>query len=371
MAKDIISSAQTSLDEVALGMTDSNEIVDIADYFDEYAESVEEGVKRYRDSGGNPLAATNGVPTGFKTLDKYVGGWQPGSLITLGGRTGTGKSFTATNFLVAAANAGRSIMFFSLEMAAQEIMNRIMAMTAHVKLAPLTKGALNDADVEKVKQAREHFKKLKISIDTTSNMDVNHIKAAAMKKMMSDDGLDLIIVDYLQLITPDPTRKNDNRERQVAEISRALKLLAGQLKVPIIDLVQLNREKKDDEDPTPTINDIRESGAIAQNSNVIILIHRNIKSDDGKEPTLFIIGKNRGNRCGIKFKCHTMLSYGQFLEMDDDGTAFDDDGNTDDQSTSDNGDYVSDDPDKIDEWINDESESSEIGGYDDFDSFGA
>jgi replicative DNA helicase len=383
LSRNIIPEVQKQLTDITMGMTNSKNLMDVSQYYDDYYETLKQRMEKYRKFGKNPLIANNGVPSGFPTIDKYVGGWQPGQVITIGGRTGTGKSFTASNCMIAAARAGRSVLFFSLEMGHDEIMDRVIAAMSQVKLTALRNGSLGEDDLAKVYAQREEFKKFKVEIDTTPNIDINHIKAEATKRKTSVDGLDLVIVDYLQLVTPDFSKSNKNREQQVADISRSMKLLSMQLNVPIIDLVQLNREKKDDEDPTPTINDIRESNAIAQDSSVIILLHRDIKSADAKQPTLFIIGKNRNGRSGIRFECYNLLTYGMFKEKDSEGSAFSEDSeqkpsaHTDNSATSsdsadESSEYVPNTEESIDAWLDDDT-SSDTGlgdsGFDDFGSF--
>lgn len=339
--KEILSETQNALNDELLKISNESSTVNIATDQDEYMEHLRERMRKFKETNGNPLAAAGGIPTGYKTIDDNVGGLMGGQLITIGGRTGIGKSFLAVAMAIAAAIAGKTVLFFSLEMQPEEVMNRFVSNIAEVKLGKLINGSLSKEDVDKVEEARKQLSKMKIIIDATPNIDADYIRGKAMKQAASPDGLGLVIVDYLQLMTPRPSSRGDNRERQVADMSRNLKLLAMQMKIPVIDLVQLNREKKDDEDPTPTINDIRESNSIAQDSSVIILIHRNIKADNGLGDALFIIGKNRNGRAGVRFRCHTMLSYAKFVEIDENGEDF---GNAIEQQREGSGETVKDSP---------------------------
>lgn len=319
-SRNVMSVTQQAINDNMLRFSSTAAAVNISEWKDDYLKIVEERRQKFIETGGDLLSAAGGIPTGMKTIDKHVGGLMAGQMITIGGRTGIGKSFAAVGMAVAAASAGKTVMFFSLEMPYDEVMNRFVSYIAGVKLSKLINGSITDDEMDKILQAQDTISKLNIIIDSTPNVDVDYIKASAMKQQASPIGLGLVIVDYLQLITPKPSSRGDNRERQVADMSRSLKLMAMQLKIPVIDLVQLNREKKDDEDPTPTISDIRESNAIAQDSSVIILIHRNLKADGGQGDALFIIGKNRNGKSGIRFQCHTMLSYSKFVEVNQDGS---------------------------------------------------
>lgn len=379
--KTIIGNVQSDSNDVLMRISDNADIVDLKDYYPEYFDEIKERRRIYQESGGNPLAANHGIPSGFPTIDKIVGGWKPGQYITVAGRTSVGKSFTVSNFLISACADNKSVLFFSAEMPKNEIVDRLLAAISNVKYAHVQKGNLTDEDMEHLSAAHETFDKMKIKIDCTPGMDMNHIKAESMKAATSDNGLDMVIIDYLQLITPDNPR--DQREQQVAKISWSIKMLAASLKIPVISVCQLNRIKKDDEDPTPRIDDIRESGRIAQDSAVIILIDRDITNTDPHTPTTFIIGKNRNGKTGIRFKCHTLLSYGKFKEMNETGDMFDEDGEpkqTEDTGTagesagtrpvvasgsSTNDDkYAPTDPDKMDAWLGSESSPSDFDKFD-------
>lgn len=322
LTRDIISTMQTNIDEILLGLSNENNSVDVREYQDKYHAELLERRDRFRETG-DALSAAGGIPTGYEKIDKATGGLMPGQVFTVGGRTGVGKSFTAVKMAINAAQAGQVVMFFSLEMPVQEIMNRFISSMSRVSLSKLINGSFTDDELKRVEKAEQDFREMHIIIDATPNIDVDYIKGKAMKQMTSPDGLGLIILDYLQLLTPRASRRNDNRERQVADMSRNLKVLAMQLKIPIVSLVQLNKEKKEDEDPTPRVSDIRESYAIAQDSSVILLVHRNIAKDNTDDKAVFIIGKNRNGKSNLRYTYHARLDIAQFMEMDEDGDNFD------------------------------------------------
>lgn len=341
-AYDIIEEGKKRFDDELMALSSVQDAMSIAEYADEYRQTIREKIKKY-DESKNPLAAEQGIPSSLDAINKYVGGWQPGQLDVIGARTGVGKSFFLVQEALSAATAGCSVLFFSLEMLYSELMDRFVSSCTWdisnnvdratgremypsdpksitpVKLSFIKHGELKDQNravmVDKTVRVMES---LNITIDTTPNITLDHIRAKAQQQMHSSKGLNIIFIDYLQLVQP--PRGEINRERQVAEISRGLKLLSMQLGIPIIVAVQLNRLHKGDEDPLPTINDIRESNAIAQDASVIVLIHRdtNRNSDGEYDPATFIIGKNRNGSSGIRFKCKTMLNYARFENITDD-----------------------------------------------------
>lgn len=337
---DILSSGNKLFNDELVKLSNTSNSVSISDYFsdkeDGYLAHVNQRVKAYNEHQ-DELEAQQGVPSMFDKINKVTGGWQPGQLNVVGARTGIGKSFFLVDEAVAACASGASVLIFSLEMLSDEFIDRISSAYAYsigdrsLPLYKLKRGRLDGDDLAYMNKMYEGGKdflgisQFKLTIDSTPSVNLDHIRAVARQAKASENGLDLIIIDYLQLIQP--PKGEMNRERQVAEISRGLKLLAMQLHVPIIVAVQLNRIHKGDEDPTPTINDIRESNAIAQDASVIVLIHRDVqKNSEGKyDPSTFIIGKNRNGRSGIRFKCVTQLDMASFREMEDDFGEDDDD----------------------------------------------
>lgn len=324
-AKTVIEELQRQLTEETMSLVNDDSTKNIADISDEYLKTLSDRMEIYKDSGGDPLKAKNGIPSGFDTIDKYVGGWMPGYMITIGARTGIGKSSLALQFAENAAAGGQTVLFYSLEMQNDEINDKIVAATANVPLSHLKSGNVTEEEYQQVKAAKPYLDRMNLIIDTTPQITVDYIRSSARKQAATKKGLNLIVIDYLQLITPsaDKIKAKANRQEQVSDISRNIKLLSMQLGVPIIVLVQLNRETKDDEDPTPTISDIRESNSIAQDSSVIILLHRNVRNAKDGERTLFIIGKNRNGKANVRFECETLLHLSKFKEVPKEGSAFD------------------------------------------------
>ena len=230
--------------------------------------------------------------------------------------TGKGKSIFAINNAVAAAQANKSVLFFSLEMGIEEIRNRLFASVTGIPANDLKQGTVDDS--EALKKGMEEVQKMKITIDTQPNLTVDSIRARALRQAQSPQGLDMIVIDYLQLLTP--SRKGANRQELVAEISREVKLLAKSLDVPIMIVVQLTRPGKDKEETTPSIFDIRESGSIASDSDVIVLLHRE-ESNDGTIPhTQVILAKNRDGAANKMILCHSDMACSVFREIKKKGT---------------------------------------------------
>lgn len=263
------------------------------------------------------------IPSLYPSVDKYTIGWLPGQMITVGARTSVGKTIFAGNCAVAAAAAGKSVLMFSLEMGKDELLDRLVSSISMVDLATLRNKKLEGADAENFNSAIETLRNYKIDIDETANVTVDYIRSKATKKARSEEGLDMIIVDYLQLIN-NPNRRNGSRQESVAEISREMKILAKQLGVPIMVLVQLNRENKDDPpDALPKLSDIRESGAIAQDSDIVILLHRKLDDDSVDPKAAFIIAKNRNGAVGKIIWVRAKMQYATFEDKHDDNAEHD------------------------------------------------
>lgn len=232
-----------------------------------------------------------GFYTGFSKLDEYFQTTPENSLIVLAGRTGKGKTSLAIQIAlnIASNNNSSTVLFFSLEMTAQELVQRSVAISTSVASEVLEGKGYYDmpkllADIEKHKQ-------LPIKIYDSGSQSLASIARKSLAESLTGN-VKLIVVDYLQLIKPSDSRVP--REQQVAEITRGLKELSKKINCPIIALSQLNRAVETREDKRPTIADLRESGAIEQDSNIILLIHR----DQESNASSVIIGKNRSGKTG-------------------------------------------------------------------------
>lgn len=369
-AKHIIDKLQSKLADISGSIETNGMSTTIPEYYDSFIEKLHERAKIYKESGENTLAASGGIPTGFKTLDDKLHGWQPGNTIVVGARTGIGKSVCAVNFATAAALAGKSVLFFSMEMTIDEIMTRFVACLSGVSINKMVSGKLDENELKKTEDASDTFNNMKITIDTSQDATIEYIRSTAMKKAQSEEGLDLIIIDYLGLIKYVGDRTD--RQNQIADMSRALKEIAMTMNIPVIILVQLdNRLRGEEAEEEPTLAHIRESGAIANDSNVIILLHR--RKDETKKasdiPTKFIIEKNRGGEKG-SFMCHSLLWRSKFEEISQNGDGtFDDDNdkNTIESSADQDESSLTANTSVSDENVNNSTSMQSDDDYDDFD----
>ena len=215
-----------------------------------------------------------GTPSGFQDIDDLTGGFQPGNLIVVAARPSMGKSTLATNIVEnAAIEHGRPVALFSLEMSETELAHRFIASQAKVSSDELRKGRVKADRWPKVLRAVEKLARAPIYIDDSSDISVLEIRAKARRlHARSRDGLGLLIVDYLQLIRPDG--RADSRVEQVGQISRGLKILARELAIPVIAVSQLSRAVESRNPPIPMLSDLRESGQVEQDSDVVMFVFR-------------------------------------------------------------------------------------------------
>ena len=243
-----------------------------------------------------------GVPTGFDKIDDLTCGLQKSDLIIVAGRPSMGKTAFALNIAQFAALEGQTpVAIFSLEMSKEQLAFRLLASEAKVDSQRLRKGFLGETDWPKLTTAAGRLSEAPLYIDDTPAITVLEMKAKS-RRLAADAGLGLIVVDYIQLMRAGGYR--DNREQEISEISRSLKALAKELKVPVIALSQLNRKVEDRTNRRPQMADLRESGAIEQDADVIAFIYRDEvynKSDDNPEKGMaeIIIGKQRNGPTGI------------------------------------------------------------------------
>jgi len=213
-----------------------------------------------------------GVPTGFADLDTLLNGLHPGQLIVVAGRPGLGKSAASLDFARhAALRHGLATAIFSLEMSKVEIVMRVLAAEARVPLHVLRSGQLSDDDWTKLARRMGEISEAPLFLDDTPNLTLMEIRAKARRLRQRHD-LKLLIVDYLQLMTS--PKRVESRQQEVSELSRGLKLLAKEIDCPVVAVAQLNRGPEQRTDKRPQLSDLRESGAIEQDSDVVILLHR-------------------------------------------------------------------------------------------------
>jgi replicative DNA helicase len=240
----------------------------------------------------NRESAFAGLPTGFRDLDELLSGLQQGNLVIVAARPGVGKSSFATNIARNAAVESRvPVAMFSLEMSRWEIGMRLLCGEAGVPWDRIRGRRVGADDWSRVVQAAEVLHDAPLSIIDSGNVTIVDIRAKARRLSARKQGLGLIIVDYLQLMSHH--RRVDNRQQEIAEISRSLKLLAKELKIPVIAVSQLNRDPERRQDKRPQLSDLRESGAIEQDSDVVMFIHRDDSDPAKKGLADLIVAKHR------------------------------------------------------------------------------
>ncbi len=246
--------------------------------------------------------AVTGTASGFDDLDTITGGFQPGNLIILAARPSMGKSALMANFAEnAALGAGKAVALFSLEMSESELAQRFIASQASIKGDDLRKGKVPGSRWPKILEASSRLAKSPLFIDDSSDLSVLDVRAKARRLAQQHaDGLGLILIDYLQLMRAGGTG-TDNRVEQISQISRGLKTLARELDVPVIALSQLNRGVEQRHDKRPVLSDLRESGAIEQDADLVMFIYRDEYYDEESERegiADLIISKHRNGGLG-------------------------------------------------------------------------
>ena len=271
------------------------EIKNLQDILPEVQAEIEELAKK--------KTGITGVPTGFHDLDKKTRGLSKNQVIIIAGRPGAGKSTFALNIgLNAAILAKKTVAFFSLEMGAEEIVKKMYSSVGRIDGNTIATGKLNNTDWKKFNEAQSELADTNFFIDDTAGITVGEIRRKCRRLKASDVGLDLIIVDYLQLISS-TTKYSGNRVAEVSEISRDLKKLAMELEVPVIALAQLSRgtEQRKGDDRKPRLSDLRESGSIEQDADIVLFLYsedyyENITNTTSKIELL--IAKHRNGETG-------------------------------------------------------------------------
>lgn len=238
-----------------------------------------------------------GCPSGFRDLDELTGGWRGGDMIILAARPGMGKTAFALNCLLNAAMKGKTSVMFTLEMPKEQLMQRLFAIHGKINSSSLRRGVLTDLELDKLAHSARVLNALgpKLAIDDQGSVTLGEVRARC-RRWKQQHGLDLVVIDYLQLMGSSSTRKSDNREQQVAEISKGIKSLALELRIPIIALAQLSRAAVAKGESRPKLHHLRESGSMEQDADMVMFIHREEKDDPNsmkKGMAELIVGKNR------------------------------------------------------------------------------
>ena len=255
-----------------------------------------------------------GVPTGFQKLDEMTHGLHPGQLIILAARPAVGKSTLALDIARnAAIRHKKPVIFFSLEMGRAEIAMRLLSAESRIYLQAMRKGNLSDNDWSRIASVRGEINSAPLYIDDSPNMTLVEIRAKC-RRLAKRVGLEMIVIDYIQLMTSG--KKVESRQQEVSEFSRALKLLAKEIGVPVIAISQLNRNSERSENKKPELSHLRESGSLEQDADVVVLLHREdmAKREEERDGLAeLIVAKQRNGPTGP-----VMVNFlGQFSKFED------------------------------------------------------
>lgn len=305
-AKDIIDEAERKIFEIAQkGQTREYEsIVDV----------LTENLRLIALAEKNKGKIT-GVPSGFTDLDKITWGFQKANLVIIAARPAMGKTAFALNIAKGAAAQGKSVLIFNLEMKATDLGNRLLSIQTRVDSDSLKKGNLNQEKWKQIHSGIHELSLLRIHIDETPAISVFEMKNKC-RRLKAQEGLDLVIIDYLQLM--DLGGRIENRQQEISKLSRMLKLMAMELDVPVILLSQLNRAADSRSDHRPMLADLRESGSIEQDADMVILLYRDeYYNSESEEPGVaeVIIAKHRNGPTGT-VKLGWIGDYTRFMNLD-------------------------------------------------------
>ena len=289
-AKNVLEKAEKGLFEISQGgLRNSLTALDVI-----MSDTVQTIMKRVQNRG-----ELSGVTTGFTDLNSLLGGFQKSDLVLLAARPSMGKTALAVNLAVNAAKAGKKVAMFSLEMSKTQIGQRILASFAQMNLSSLFKGELEGQDLVNLITASNELSKYSLHIDDTAAISLIELKAK-LRRLKMEEGLDLVVIDYLQLMTTG--ERIENRVQEISQISRGLKAIAKELDVPVLALSQLSRALEQRPDKRPKLSDLRESGAIEQDADIVMFLYRDyVYNKETENPNLaeVIVSKHRNGPIGV------------------------------------------------------------------------
>lgn len=259
----------------------------------------------------------SGIPTGLKTLDDKLGGLQRSDLIIVAGRPGMGKTAIVTQFVLNASSLGKRCLIFSLEMSRLQLGERMVSIKSGVQVHNLRTGQIEENQWKNIMKAIKEIDALTFGVDDTGDISPRAIRSRAVKEW-AKNGLDLIVIDYLQITGKEDNARNSNMHQDMAEASRQFKALAKKLNIPVVVLSQLNRGVEERKDKRPVLSDLRESGAIEENVDVVLMLYREGYYDSETQfPNLaeIIISKHRSGPTGT-IKVHFEAGLTKFTDLE-------------------------------------------------------
>ena len=278
-----------------------SEDMDIEEILEEAERAVFEIAMHRNRTNFRSIADVLGLPSGFSEFDRMTGGFQPGSLNIIAARPSMGKTAFVLNLAHnMTIKDKKTVAIFSLEMSKEQLVNRLLAMESRVDSQTLRTGNLSDSDWDQVVESSGIIANTKLLLDDTPGITVAELRSKC-RKFKLEHGLDCIMIDYLQLMSGSGARKGDSRQQEISDISRSLKALARELNVPVIALSQLSRACESRTDHRPMLSDLRESGAIEQDADIVMFLYRDEyynKDSPSKGITEVIIAKQRNGPIG-------------------------------------------------------------------------
>ena len=304
---DVLANAEKSIFDISMKRSGSDTLVPICDVMTNTYAQIEE-LARLK-------GKVSGVPTGYRELDNLLTGLHGGELILIGARPSMGKTSFAINLAqYAAVKAGKTVAVFSLEMPREQIAMRMLCTEASVDMQSVRRGLIDDDGWMRLTDALGPLAACRLYLDDTAGLSPSQLRSRC-RRLMAEHGLDLIVIDYLQLMAADG--RHDNRQQEVSEISRTLKLIALELKVPLIACAQLSRANAQRQDKRPMLSDLRDSGSIEQDADVVMFLHREAYYDQTSEETNtaeVIIAKQRNGPLGT-VKLNWLSEFTLFEDM--------------------------------------------------------
>jgi replicative DNA helicase len=258
-----------------------------------------------------------GIPSGYKKLDQMSSGFQAGDLVVLAARPSMGKTALSLSLALNASLQGFSVGFFSLEMSAEQLTLRLLSMESGIAHHNIRNATITSSEWIQLTDVAARLADMKLFIEDTATLSIMELRAKA-RKLKMEHGLDLLVIDYLQLLHS--SKRHENRHQEVSEISRSLKALGKELNIPIIALSQLSRAVDSRMDKRPMLSDLRESGAIEQDADLIAFLYRDsVYNPDTENPSVteLIVGKQRNGPTGTVL-LHFARELTKFEDMDED-----------------------------------------------------
>ena len=285
-AEDILDRAEQRIFEIA-HRTQKKNYVNINTVFEENLRQLQELEKN---KGQIP-----GIATGFRDVDNILNGIQKDNLVVLAARPGVGKTSFALNIASNVAGKGKTVLIFSMEMSSEELGQRILSMTASIEMEKMKSGNLSPDEWMALSTAQDDYEDMKLFVDDAAKISILEMKNKC-RRLKAEHGLDLVIIDYLQLMSLD--RRTENRVNEISEITRSIKILAKELEVPVIMLSQLSRDSEKRSDHRLMLSDLRDSGSIEQDADIVIFLKReNVNEQGGDDPAE--VNPNIGNVCDV------------------------------------------------------------------------